>query len=193
MGSDKSFICCDKCSSWQKILQFTKETYSFTYFIFLGTIFIWSSNFNWLSSIIPKCFWEDVRVTLTLLNSNGGCTIFFNLRLKMTFWACLVVSGLKFIFHWVSQLVECLNVMSNRKQKRIICKKLATSKTWTRILGPDPEKPGPWKTWAQKNLDPEKTGPTKTWTLKSLDSKKRKKQLDVESHDAIFFGYDFYN
>ena len=94
----------------------------------------------------------------------------------MTFWACLVVSGLKFIFHWVSQLVECLNVMSNRKQKRIICKKLATSKTW-----------------ARKNLDSEKTGHTKTWTLKSLDSKKRKKQLDVESHDAIFFGYDFYN
>ena len=24
---------------------------------------------------------------------------FFNLRLKMTSWACLVVSGLKFIFH----------------------------------------------------------------------------------------------
>ena len=102
MGSDKSFICCDKCSFWQKILQFTKETYSFTYFIFLGTIFIWSSNFNWLSSIIRKCFWEDVRVTLTLLNSNVGCTIFFYLRLKMTFWACLVVSGLKFIFYWVS-------------------------------------------------------------------------------------------
>ena len=32
---------------------------------------------------------------------------------------------------------------------------LATSKTWTRALGPDP---GPWKTWTLKNLDPEKPG-----------------------------------
>ena len=35
---------------------------------------------------------------------------------------------------------------------------LATSKTWTRTLDPDPEKPGPLKTWTQKNLDPEKIG-----------------------------------
>ena len=33
---------------------------------------------------------------------------------------------------------------------------LATSKTWTRTLDPDSEKPGPWKKWTQKNLDPEK-------------------------------------
>ena len=55
--------------------------------------------------MIPRCFWEDVRVTLALLNSNGGWTVFFTLRLKMTSWACLVVSGLKFIFHWVAQLL----------------------------------------------------------------------------------------
>ena len=35
----------------------------------------------------------------------------------------------------------------------------ATSKTWTQTLDPDPEKPGPRKTWTQKNLDPEKPGP----------------------------------
>ena len=40
----------------------------------------------------------------------------------------------------------------------------ATSKTWTRILDPDPKKRGPGKTWTLKNLDPEK----------------REKQLDVE-------------
>ena len=34
----------------------------------------------------------------------------------------------------------------------------ATSKTWTQNLVPDPEKPGPWKTWTQKKLDPEKSG-----------------------------------
>ena len=46
--------------------------------------------------MIPRCFGEDVRVTLALLNSNGGWTVFFTLRLKMTSWACLVVSRLKF-------------------------------------------------------------------------------------------------
>ena len=85
-----------------------------------------------MSSIILKCFWEDVQVILALLNSYGHCvkvskyrvfsgpgkapyldtfhavggsTFFFNLRLKMTSWACLIVSGLKFIFHWVAQLL----------------------------------------------------------------------------------------
>ena len=48
----------------------------------------------------------------------------------------------------------------------------ATSKTWTGTLDPDPEKPGPSKTWILKNLDPEKPGPWKTWTLKNLDPKK---------------------
>ena len=35
----------------------------------------------------------------------------------------------------------------------------ATSKTWTRTLDPDPEKPGPLKNWTLKNLDPKKPGP----------------------------------
>ena len=35
---------------------------------------------------------------------------------------------------------------------------MATSKAWTQTLDPDPEKPGPWKTWTLKNLDPEKHG-----------------------------------
>ena len=32
------------------------------------------------------------------------------------------------------------------------------SKTWTQILDPDPENPGPRKTWTLKNMDPEKDG-----------------------------------
>ena len=43
---------------------------------------------------------------------------------------------------------------------------MATSKTWTQTLDPDPEKPGPWKTWTLKNLDYEKRG-------KQLDVKKK--------------------
>ena len=42
----------------------------------------------------------------------------------------------------------------------------ASSKTWTQILDPDPEKPGLRKTWTLKNLDYEKRG-------KQLDAKKR--------------------
>ena len=38
--------------------------------IFPNTNIRWSSNFNWLSSIIRKCFWEDVRVALALLSIN---------------------------------------------------------------------------------------------------------------------------
>ena len=33
-----------------------------------------------------------------------------------------------------------------------------TSKAWSWILDPDPDQPGPLKTWAQKNLDPGKHG-----------------------------------
>ena len=47
----------------------------------------------------------------------------------------------------------------------------ATSKSWTRILDSDSEKPGPW-TRTLKNLDSEKSGPWKTCTLKKLDPKK---------------------
>ena len=35
---------------------------------------------------------------------------------------------------------------------------MATSKTWTRTLDLDPEKPGPRKYWTLKDLDPEKHG-----------------------------------
>ena len=43
---------------------------------------------------------------------------------------------------------------------------LATSKAWTHNLGLDP--------------DPEKPGPLKTWTLESLDHEKRERQLIAE-------------
>ena len=33
----------------------------------------------------------------------------------------------------------------------------------------DPEKPGPCKTWTQKNLDPENNGPKRNWTLEKMN------------------------
>ena len=49
---------------------------------------------------------------------------------------------------------------------------MATYKTWTPILDPDPEKPRPRKSWSLKNLDPDKPGPRKTWIQKNLNPKK---------------------
>ena len=58
----------------------------------------------------------------------------FDLGLKRTSWACLVVSRLKFISHWVTPLLILsksllklfagLNVINNREQRLFICKKL---------------------------------------------------------------------
>ena len=61
----------------------------------------------------------------------------------------------------------------------------ATSKTWTRTLDPDPEKPGPRKTWTLKNLDSEKPGPWKTWTLKNLDPEKTQSIIKTKSRFLI--------
>ena len=43
-------------------------------------------------------------VTLVLLNSNEGWDLFSVLRLRITSWACLTVSGLNFIFHRLAHL-----------------------------------------------------------------------------------------
>ena len=55
---------------------------------------------------------------------------------------------------------------------------MATSKTWNRTLdpGPDPEKPGPWKTWTLKNLNPEKHGP-----LENLDPDKHEINMGLKN------------
>ena len=72
--------------------------------ILVVTIFIWFSDVNLESSMMPRCFWYIDWVTFVLLNTKGGWGSFFVLRLKMTSWACLVGSGLKFDFHWKAQL-----------------------------------------------------------------------------------------
>ena len=58
--------------------------------------------------MIPRCFWDTVCITLLLLlllNTIGGCNIILDFRLKMTFCACFLGSGLKLIFHWNAHLV----------------------------------------------------------------------------------------
>ena len=51
------------------------------------------------------CFWDLHWQILSLLKTKGECGIFFNFRLKITFWAFLLEWGLKVIFHWNAQLL----------------------------------------------------------------------------------------
>ena len=59
-------------------------------------------------------------------------------------------------------------VIENCQDIRLRLHLTSTSKTWTQTLDPDPEKPGPLKTWTQKNLDHEKPGSWKTWTSRKM-------------------------
>ena len=101
MGSDKSFIYVISAAHGKRFCNLRRSP--IVLLIFPHIIFAWSLNFNWLLSIIPTCFWEDVPVTLPF----GGwrMKLVFNLWLKITFWACLVVSRLKFLFLWVAYLL----------------------------------------------------------------------------------------
>ena len=96
-------VNCKKCRSWKDILEFVNNTDSFIYiwFNFLSC----SSKFSFLSSCIPKCFWEFVRATGMLLKVKGGWDDTDLLREKITSWACLEISGLKLIFHWKAHFV----------------------------------------------------------------------------------------
>ena len=61
---------------------------------------IFSSIVKVVSNTRPKCFCHETCWTAILLKKIGGCTTFFTLQVKITFYACLDVSGLKPIFHW---------------------------------------------------------------------------------------------
>ena len=60
---------------------------------------IWYLNVSCSWRCIPKCFWDDICWTVELLNKRGGCYSLFIFREKISSWACLDGSGLKYIFH----------------------------------------------------------------------------------------------
>ena len=60
---------------------------------------IWYLNVSCSWRCIPKCFWDDICWTVELLNKRGGCYNLFIFREKISSWACLDGSGLKYIFH----------------------------------------------------------------------------------------------
>ena len=72
---------------------------------------------NRLSRNIPRCFWHRDCETMLLLKRYGDCEtmlllkrnegwqIFLVFLLRTISWACLLGSGLKFIFHWKAHLL----------------------------------------------------------------------------------------
>ena len=62
----------------------------------------WKSSL--VSKSIPKGFWVTDWVTVLLWKLNVGWVDFGSLLEKITSWACLLGSVLKFIFYWKAQL-----------------------------------------------------------------------------------------
>ena len=60
------------------------------------------------SKTTTKCFWWEHLVILLLLNLTGGWDKLFetNLREKVISFACLLGSGLNYIFHWWAQWLK---------------------------------------------------------------------------------------
>ena len=92
--TNKSFLQCDQSWSRLEILQLTDKTYSLFYIVLFLAVF----KDNRVSRIIPRCFW-DVACTILLLNTNGGCDIVLDFRLKVTSCAGVFGSGLELIFY----------------------------------------------------------------------------------------------
>ena len=73
-------------------------------FTLVKTVLIWMSKDNFESKCSPKYFWESASLTGMLLKNILGWTFLVVFLVKMTSWACFVVSGLKLIFHWKAHL-----------------------------------------------------------------------------------------
>ena len=129
MQSKKWFTYCWKYISWQYIIKFFNDWYSFLCFRdFFVNVFT-KSNF-WYKS---KCFRETLYSTGTSLKKTWGWKGFTVFREKIS-WACLVRSGLNIIFHWyvhseilfnllLISSVETLMLFTTEKKKRCIISK----------------------------------------------------------------------
>ena len=72
-------------------------------FTLLCTIVRCKLKSNLVSNTIPRCFWEEDDLNKFWLKSNGGWLILLIFLQRITSWACLLGSGLKFIFHRKAQ------------------------------------------------------------------------------------------
>ena len=73
--------------------------------IFLVKLFICSEKFNFISNVKPRCFWNKLLLNGILLNKRIRWSNVLIFILNITSCACLLISGLKIIFHWKAQLV----------------------------------------------------------------------------------------
>ena len=64
---------------------------------------IWCLNASSSSRCITQCVWDDIWWTVELFNKRGGWHALLIFREKITSWACLGGSGLKDIFHLLTQ------------------------------------------------------------------------------------------
>ena len=66
--------------------------------------FMCKLKFNLVSNTILRCFWEENDLKMKFWSrNNGGWLMLLIFLLRMTSWAYLLGSGLKFIFHWKAQ------------------------------------------------------------------------------------------
>ena len=56
-------------------------------------------------NIIPRCLWVDDDLPKFSLKYNEGWSILRFFLLKITSWACFLISGMNVIFHWKVQLL----------------------------------------------------------------------------------------
>ena len=81
-----------------------------------NTLFRWSWKVNMKSKMTPKYFWEKFLETLLLFEIKGGWINFFDLRLIITSWACLLG-----IFHGKAQSLSFsshhLNLLKKKRNE----------------------------------------------------------------------------
>ena len=70
------------------------------------------------SKTIPRCFWDSVKLTVLWLKMKHGWLVFSSFRPNITSCACLIGSGLNFVFHENAQVSHWL-ILSYFLQQRI--------------------------------------------------------------------------
>ena len=68
--------------------------------VFWISLSTWILKSNFKSKIIPKCFWWGYFFRSLLMKVGGGWEWTFDFQENVTSLACLLGSGLKYIFHW---------------------------------------------------------------------------------------------
>ena len=106
MGSDKWFINTKSAS--QGIFTHDLLIISITLKHLLILLWIWSLKFSCWSSTNRKFFWKEQATTFVLLNVTESQLTLLAFLEKYTSCACLLGSGLNYIFHWETQLlIDC--------------------------------------------------------------------------------------